>query len=60
MNPTIFCELKEIEIDGHALLYTNIEKSKSVHKTKNKVFVRNYEGDFNITNNIDLIVQIHK
>ena len=59
MNPTIFCELNEIEIDGHTLLYANIEKSKSVHKTKNKVFVRNYEGDFNITNNIDLIVQIH-
>ena len=56
ISPTIFCELKEIEIDGKKLLYTYIEESKNIHKTKNKFFVRNYEGDFDITNNMNLIV----
>ena len=59
INPTIYCELKEIEVNGKILLYTYIEESKMVHKTKNKVFIRNYEGDFDITNNMNLIVQIH-
>ena len=59
INPTIYCELKEIEVNGKILLYTYIEESKTVHKTKNKVFIRNYEGDFDITNNMNLIVQIH-
>ncbi len=59
ISPTIFCELKEIVIDGKKLLYTYIEESKNIHKTKNKFFIRNYEGDFDITNNMNLIVQIH-
>ena len=40
-------------------MYTYIEESKNIHKTKNKFFVRNYEGNFDITNNMNLIVQIH-
>ena len=59
INPIIFCELKEVEIDGKILLYAFIEESKDIHKTKNKVFIRNYEGDFDVTNNMNLIVQIH-
>lgn len=59
INPTIFCELNEIEIDGKILLYAYIGESKSIHKTRNKIFIRNYEGDFDITNNMNLIVQIH-
>ena len=59
INPTILSELHEIKIDGKILLYTHIEESTEIHKCKGKVFVRNYEGDFDISNNIPLIASIH-
>ena len=59
INPTILSELHEIKIDGKILLYTHIEESTEIHKCKGKVFIRNYEGDFDISNNIPLIASIH-
>ena len=57
--PTIISELHDIEINGKTLLYTHIEESTEIHKCKGKVFIRNYEGDFDISNNIPLIASIH-
>ena len=59
LNPSILSELKEIKIDGKILLYTHIEESNEIHKNKGKVYIRNYEGDFDISNNIPLIANIH-
>lgn len=59
ISPTIVSELKEIEIDGKLLLYTYIEESNEVHRHKTRVFIRNYEGDFDISSNISLIASVH-
>ena len=59
IEPTIISELKEIKIDGKILLYVHIEESTEIHKNKGKVYIRNYEGDFDISNNIPLITIIH-
>ena len=59
IEPTIISELKEIKIDGKILLYVHIEESTEIHKNKGKVYIRNYEGDFDISNNIPLIASIH-
>ena len=59
INPTIISELKELNIDDKIILYTHIEESNEIHKHKNKIFIRNYEGDFDITNNISLLASIH-
>lgn len=59
LEPTIISELREINIDGKTILYTHIEESNEIHKHKGKVFIRNYEGDFDISNNISLIASVH-
>lgn len=59
LNPTIIAQLNEIKIDNKVLLYVHIQESNTIHKHKNKVFIRNYEGDFDISNNIPLIVSVH-
>lgn len=59
IEPTIISSLSEIRIDDKIILYTYIEESDEIHKCKNKVFYRNYEGDFDISNNISLIASIH-
>ena len=57
--PTIICELQELVIDDKTILYTHIEESTEIHKCKGKIFIRNYEGDFDISNNIPLIASVH-
>lgn len=59
INPTIVSSLSEITIDGKTLLYTYIDETNDIHKCKSKIFVRNYEGDFDITENISLIASLH-
>lgn len=59
IEPTIISSLSEIEIDGKIVLYTYIDVSSEIHKTKGKIFIRNYEGDFDITDNIPLIANLH-
>ena len=59
ISPSIISELKEIEIDEKIILYTHIEEANEIHKYKEKVYIRNYEGDFDISNNIPLIATIH-
>lgn len=59
IEPTIISALSEIIVEGKTLLYTYIDESDEIHKCKNKVYYRNYEGDFDITNNISLIANIH-
>ena len=59
LNPTIFSELHEVKIERKIILYSHIEESTEIHKCKGKVFIRNYEGDFDISNNIPFIASIH-
>ncbi len=51
INPTYILPLEEIEKDGKLILYIQVPESSEVHKYKNKIFIRNHEGDFDISNN---------
>lgn len=39
--PTVILQLNEININKKTLLYVEVEESDEIHKTKNKIFVRN-------------------
>ena len=41
------------------VLYINVYESSKVHRTNNKVFDRNEDGDYDITNNTALISQMY-
>lgn len=58
--PTVILQLNEISINKKILLYVEVEESDEIHKTKNKIFVRNHEGDFDISDNIPLISSIYR
>ena len=58
--PTVILQLNEININKKTLLYVEVEESDEIHKTKNKIFVRNHEGDFDISDNIPLISSIYR
>ena len=59
INPTVYLNVEEIEIDEKRILYINVPESSQVHRCKGKIFDRNEDGDFDITNNTNLVSEIY-
>ena len=57
--PTIKLLIKEYEDEDKSILYINVYESSEVHRTNNKIFDRNEDGDYDITNNTSLISQMY-
>lgn len=55
INPTFYLNIEDVEIDGKVILYINVPESSQVHRCKGKIFDRNEDGDFNITDNTTLV-----
>lgn len=59
ISPTFYTQLEEYEIDGKIIIYIQIPITPDVHRTAGKIFDRNEDGDFNITNNTSLVAQLY-
>ena len=59
LNPPFYFYPELIEIEHKKLIYIYIPVSSQVHKTSGKIFVRNSDGDFDITNNQNLVSNLH-
>ena len=57
--PTIQLLIREYEYEDKKILYINVYESSEVHKSNNKIFDRNKDGDNDITNNTALISQMY-
>ena len=57
--PTVYLKISEIEIENKTILYIYVHESSEVHKTNNKIFDRNEDGDYEITNNTNLIANMY-
>uniref|UniRef100_UPI002714E51E RNA-binding domain-containing protein n=1 Tax=Desulfobacula sp. TaxID=2593537 RepID=UPI002714E51E len=59
INPPLYILPEEIEIDGKRLLLLDIPESSQVHRCNNRIYDRNEDGDFNITDNTNLVAQLY-
>jgi ATP-dependent DNA helicase RecG len=59
LNPKYYLSITEVMIDGKIVLYTFIPESSQVHSYLGKIYDRNEDGDFDISNNPDLVRQLH-
>lgn len=59
LNPTFYLAVEDVEIDGKVILYISIPESSQVHRCKGKIFDRNEDGDFDITNNTNLVSSLY-
>lgn len=59
INPTVYLSIEEIDIDGKLILYIFIPESSQVHRCKGIIFDRNEDGDFNITQNTNLVSNMY-
>ncbi len=55
INPTFYLSAEEVIIDNKTVLYVYVPESSQVHRCNGKIFDRNEDGDFNITNNNNLV-----
>jgi ATP-dependent DNA helicase RecG len=55
INPTVYLPIQEFEIDGKKILYSYVPESSQVHKCSGKIYDRNEDGDFNISDNTTLV-----
>lgn len=59
ISPSVHLDMYEYEYDSKIILYTYVYESSDVHKTTNKIYDRNEDGDFDITNNTILISNLY-
>ena len=57
--PTAHLDIKEYVINEKHILYIYVYESSDVHKTANKIYDRNEDGDFDITNNTTQISNLY-
>lgn len=57
--PTVHLDIKEYMYKEKHILYIYVHESSDVHKTANKIYDRNEDGDFDITNNTTQISNLY-
>jgi len=59
LSPKYYLSLEEYTIKGKTILYCYVPESSQVHSYLGKIYDRNQDGDFNISDNPDLVRQLH-
>jgi ATP-dependent DNA helicase RecG len=57
-SPALLLSLEEVELDGKLLLYVYVPISSQIQSCSGRIYDRNEDGDFNITNSSDLVAQL--
>ncbi|HAV92496.1 TPA: hypothetical protein DCW38_04870 [candidate division WOR-3 bacterium] len=59
MSPPVYLSINQVEINKKQILHIYVPIGSQVQKCKDKIFDRNEDGDFDITNNQTLITQLY-
>lgn len=57
--PTIHLDIKEYMYLGKIILYIFVNESSDVHNTNNRIYDRNEDGDYEITNSTSLVSNMY-
>ncbi len=57
-SPSLFLNLEEIDLDGKLLLHAYIPVSSQIQSCVGRIYDRNEDGDFDITNSSDLVAHL--
>jgi len=55
MFPTVYLCMEEYTIENKKVLYINIPEGSQAYKSVNRYYLRNYDGDYDITDNPNLM-----
>ncbi|MDR1299612.1 MAG: putative DNA binding domain-containing protein, partial [Oscillospiraceae bacterium] len=57
-SPSLFLSLEEVELDGKLLLHVYVPVSSQIQSCSGRIYDRNEDGDFDITNSTDLVAHL--
>ena len=58
ITPPVYVMPDDVIVDGKIIIALHFHESSQVHTTRGKIFVRNEDGDFNITSNTNLVANL--
>jgi ATP-dependent DNA helicase RecG len=59
INPPIYIQPTTIVIEKKSIIHLYVPESSQVHRCNGKIYDRNEDGDFNITNNTTLVANLY-
>lgn len=59
INPPIYILPETVDVEGKSFLYLYVPESSQVHRCNGKIFDRNEDGDFDITNHPDDVAHLY-
>ncbi|MBI5359186.1 MAG: putative DNA binding domain-containing protein [Planctomycetes bacterium] len=59
ITPAFYLTIEEIQISGRTILYIYIPESSQVHRCNGRIYDRNEDGDFDITDNSYLVTELY-
>jgi len=59
LNPPCYFLPEEIEINGKKIVYLSVPESSQVHRCNNRIYDRNEDADFDITDNSSQVAQLY-
>ncbi len=59
LNPPCYLSINDISHDGQTLLHIYVPPSSQVHRCKSRIYDRNEDGDYDITDNQDLVAKLY-
>jgi len=57
--PTFYLSPQVVDFDGRKVIYVFIPESSQVHRVAGKIFDRNDDGDFDVTDNASHVTQLY-
>ena len=59
ITPAVYLSLEQIQIENKQILYIYVPESSQVYRCNGKIFDRNEDGDFDITDNNTLVTSLY-
>ena len=59
INPPVSLMVEDIVVDGKCIIVVTVPESSQVHRCNGKIYDRNEDGDFDITNNNDAVAMLY-
>ncbi len=60
INPPFYLNIEDVAFEDKTVLHVYIPESSQVHRCNGKIFDRNEDGDFNITDNTHLVAALYQ
>lgn len=59
INPAAYLSIEELNVDGKILLQVYVPESSQVHRCNGRIYDRNEDGDFDITDHTRLVAEMY-